>query len=125
MRAASRRRASPRASGRIAARILIAAQAPGRKVHQSGLPFDDASGDRLRRWMGIDRDRFYNDAIVAVLPIAFCYPGTGRSGDRPPRRECAPQWRGSLLAAMPSIQLTLVVGAYAMEWHLPIAAGVR
>ena len=106
------------------ARILIAGQAPGRKVHASGVPFDDASGDQLRQWMGISRDLFYDPKLVAILPMGFCYPGPGSSGDLPPRRECAPQWRARLLQAMPHIQLTLVIGQYAMEWHLPgTAAG--
>jgi uracil-DNA glycosylase len=100
------------------ARILIAAQAPGRKVHESGVPFDDASGERLRRWMGVDHDAFYDERMVAILPMGFCYPGKGSSGDLPPRSECAPQWRARLLAAMPLVELTLVIGSYAMEWHL-------
>ncbi len=101
------------------ARILIAGQAPGSKVHASGVPFDDASGERLRQWMGLDRATFYDPQCVAILPMGFCYPGTGRSGDLPPRRECAPQWRERLLQAMPRIELTLVIGQYAMDWHLP------
>lgn len=101
------------------ARILIAGQAPGRKVHTSGVPFDDASGERLRDWLGIDREVFYDARQIAILPMGFCYPGTGRSGDLPPRRECAPQWRAGLLQAMPRIALTLVIGQYAMDWHLP------
>ena len=80
------------------ATILIAGQAPGRRVHESGIPFDDPSGDRLRDWMGIDRDTFYS-ARVAILPMGFCYPGSGKSGDLPPRPECAPAWREQLLAA--------------------------
>jgi uracil-DNA glycosylase len=104
------------------ARILIAGQAPGSKVHASGVPFDDASGERLRQWMGVGREQFYDPEIVAILPMGFCYPGTGKSGDLPPRRECAPQWRTRLLQAMPHIELTLVIGQYAMAWHLPNAA---
>ena len=104
------------------ARILIAGQAPGSEVHASGVPFDDASGDRLRQRMGIGRDLFYDPKLVAILPMGFCYPGTGRSGDLPPRRECAPQWRARLLQAMPRIQLTLVIGQYSIEWHLPSTA---
>ena len=104
------------------ARILIAGQAPGRKVHASGVPFDDASGERLRQWMGIDRQTFYDPQQIAILPMGFCYPGTGKSGDLPPRRECAPQWRARLLQAMPQIELTLVIGQYAMAWHLPDVA---
>ena len=75
------------------ARILIAGRAPGRKVHDSGVPFDDAGGERLRQWMGVSREVFYDPALVAILPMGFCYPGSGRAGDLPPRRECAPQWR--------------------------------
>jgi uracil-DNA glycosylase len=104
------------------ARILIAGQAPGSKVHAGGVPFDDASGERLRQWMGIERDQFYDPTLVAILPMGFCYPGTGRSGDLPPRPECAPQWRARLLKALPRIELTLVIGQYAMAWHLPGAA---
>lgn len=106
-----------------AARVLIAGQAPGRKVHASGVPFDDASGERLRGWMGIARDVFYDPAKVAILPMGFCYPGTGKSGDLPPRKECAPLWRAPLLAAMPQIDLVLVIGQYAINWHLPQCAG--
>jgi uracil-DNA glycosylase len=105
------------------ARILVAGQAPGRKVHDSGVPFDDASGERLRQWMGVDRALFYDPKLIAMLPMGFCYPGTGKSGDLPPRRECAPQWRARLLAALPHIELTLVIGQYAQAWHLPELAG--
>ena len=105
------------------ARILIAGQAPGRKVHATGLPFDDASGERLRQWLGLDRVVFHDPARVAILPMGFCYPGTGASGDLPPRPECAPKWRAPLLAALPGIALTLVIGQYAQDWHLP-APGV-
>jgi uracil-DNA glycosylase len=102
-----------------AARILIAGQAPGRKVHESGVLFDDKSGDRLREWMGVDADTFYDPKKIAILPMGFCYPGTGKSGDLPPRPECAPQWRESLLAQLPNIELTLVIGQYAQAYHLP------
>ena len=105
------------------ARILVAGQAPGRKVHASGVPFDDASGERLRTWMGIGADVFYDASQVAILPMGFCYPGTGKSGDLPPRKECAPLWRAPLLAAMPRIELVLVIGQYAIDWHLPQCAG--
>ena len=101
-----------------AARILVAGQAPGSKVHASGVPFDDASGERLRQWMGISKEVFYDPRKVAILPMGFCYPGTGKSGDLPPRKECAPLWRAPLLAALPRIELTLVIGQYAMDWHL-------
>ncbi len=99
------------------ARVLIAGQAPGRKVHESGVPFDDASGDRLREWMGIDRERFYDPKTLAILPMGFCYPGTGKSGDLPPRPECAPAWRQALLDRLPRLGLTLVVGQYAITDH--------
>jgi uracil-DNA glycosylase len=100
------------------ARILIAGQAPGRKVHETGIPFDDASGDRLRQWMGVSREVFYDPRQVAILPMGFCYPGTGKSGDLPPRPECAATWRESLLSKLVSLQLTLVIGQYAQAYHL-------
>ncbi len=101
-----------------AARILIAGQAPGSKVHASGIPFDDASGDRLRDWLGMDRETFYDASRVAILPMGFCYPGTGQSGDLPPRPECAVAWREKILRELTSLKLTLVIGQYAMDWHL-------
>lgn len=104
-------------------RILIAGQAPGRKVHLSGVPFDDVSGDRLRAWLGVSREQFYDARQVAILPMGFCYPGTGASGDLPPRPECAPAWRAPLLAAMPQVQLVLVLGQYALAWHWPRLEG--
>jgi uracil-DNA glycosylase len=101
------------------ARVLIAGQAPGRKVHETGVPFNDASGDRLRSWMGISRDVFYDAKQVAILPMGFCFPGTGKSGDLPPRSECAPVWREALLSQLKGLQLTLVIGQYAQNYHLP------
>ena len=101
------------------ARILIAGQAPGRKVHETGVPFNDASGDRLRAWLGISREVFYDSKQVAILPMGFCFPGTGRSGDLPPRPECAPAWRAALLSRLKNLQLTLVIGQYAQDYHLP------
>lgn len=101
------------------ARILIAGQAPGRKVHEAGIPFDDASGDRLRLWLAMSRDVFYDPRQVAILPMGFCFPGTGESGDLPPRPECAPTWRATLLARLKKLQLTLVIGQYAQAYHLP------
>lgn len=100
------------------AKILIAGQAPGRRVHASGLPFDDASGDRLRRWLGVDREAFYDPKKFAILPMGFCYPGTGSAGDLPPRPECAPLWRKKLLAQLPDLELVLAIGQYAIRWHL-------
>lgn len=100
------------------ARLLIAGQAPGRKVHQSGIPFDDPSGDTLRAWLGIDRTTFYDPEKVAILPMAFCYPGRGKSGDLPPPPECAPLWQERLLQHMPNVRLTLVIGRHAQLHHL-------
>lgn len=100
------------------ARILIAGQAPGRIVHETGIPFNDASGNRLREWMGIDKSAFYDAKQIAIVPMGFCFPGTGKSGDLPPRKECADKWRQSVLSHLSDIQLTLVIGQYAMKWHL-------
>jgi uracil-DNA glycosylase len=100
------------------ARLLIASQAPGSKAHASGIPFSDPSGDRLRDWLGISRAGFYDAETVAIVPMGLCYPGRGQSGDAPPRPECAPLWRDRLLAAMPSIRLTLLVGSYAQNYVL-------
>lgn len=106
------------------ARILIAGQAPGLRVHESGIPFDDASGDRLRDWLGVDRPQFYNPDNFAIVPMGFCFPGYDAHGsDLPPRRECAPLWRARVLAAMPQIELTLAVGGYAQAYHLGLKRG--
>ena len=99
------------------AALLIAGQAPGRKVHESGVPFDDASGNRLREWTGLTREQFYDPKRVALLPMGLCYPGTGKSGDLPPRPECAPAWREQLLECLSRVQLTLVIGQYAHAYH--------
>lgn len=98
--------------------ILLVGQAPGRRVHASGLPFDDPSGDRLRHWLGVDRQTFYNEHCFAIVPMGFCYPGTGKSGDLPPRPECAATWRRPLLARLPRVALTLMLGQYALDWHI-------
>ncbi|MEX0344387.1 MAG: uracil-DNA glycosylase family protein [Rhizobiaceae bacterium] len=101
------------------AKILIAGQAPGTRVHASGIPFDDPSGDRLRSWLGVGRDQFYNADNFAIVPMGFCFPGLdAKGGDLPPRRECAPAWRKRLLDEMPQIELILVIGQYAQAWHL-------
>lgn len=105
------------------ARLLIASQAPGVRVHASGVPFDDASGDRLRDWLGLDRARFYDRTRVAIVPMGFCFPGYDAKGaDLPPPRDCARHWRTPIMAAMPQIELTLLVGSYAQNWHLGGAA---
>ncbi len=101
-----------------AAKILIAGQAPGKKAHDSGIPFDDPSGDRLRKWMGVSKEYFYDETKLAILPMGFCFPGSGESGDLPPRNECAMEWRQSILDQLPNIKLMLVIGTYAMKWHL-------
>ncbi|MHA7968760.1 uracil-DNA glycosylase family protein [Rhizobium sp. CAU 1783] len=101
------------------ARVLIAGQAPGLKVHQTGLPFNDASGDRLRQWLGVDRETFYDRDRFAIVPMGFCFPGYDANGhDLPPRRECAPEWRTAVMAAMPQVELVLAIGQYAQAWHL-------
>lgn len=101
------------------ARILIASQAPGTRVHASGLPFDDRSGDRLRDWLGVTREQFYDPANFAIVPMGFCFPGQdAKGGDLPPRRECAPEWRKPLLELMPQIDLVLAIGVYAQSWHM-------
>ncbi len=99
-------------------RVLLAGQAPGAKVHASGIPWDDASGDTLRAWLGLDRAAFYDPTKVAIVPMGFCYPGKGRSGDLPPRAECAAHWHGMLLPLLTGIELTLVIGSYAQDYHL-------
>lgn len=100
------------------AKILIVGQAPGRRVHETGVPFDDPSGDRLRSWMGIEKEVFYDKNKIAIVPMGFCFPGTGKSGDLPPRPECAEIWRDKLLNLLPNVALTVVVGQYAQSWHL-------
>lgn len=101
------------------ARLAICAQAPGTRAHLAGLTFDDASGDRLRDWLGVDRATFYDAGRIAVVPMGFCYPGTmPRGGDYPPRPECAPAWREAVFTEMPQIELKLLVGSYAQAWHL-------
>lgn len=100
-----------------AALILIAGQAPGRAVHASGIPFDDPSGERLRSWLGVTGDTFYDPHLFALMPMAFCYPGSGRSGDLPPPASCAEIWRDKLLSRLPGLQLTIVLGQYAHAYH--------
>lgn len=97
------------------ARLLVASQAPGSKVHASGVPFSDPSGERLREWMGVTREQFYDENRVAILPVGFCYPGRAGGGDAPPRPECARLWRDDLLALMPQVRLTLLIGTHAQD----------
>jgi uracil-DNA glycosylase len=104
-----------------ASRIVIIGQAPGRRVHESGVPWDDPSGDTLRGWLGLDADRFYDPDALAVVPMGFCYPGSAASGDRPPRRECAPLWHERILHVLPPDRLTIVIGSYARARYAPDA----
>lgn len=106
-------------------RVLIIGQAPGTKVHASGIPWADDSGDRLREWTGIEPGEFYDPAKVALVPMGFCYPGKAAGGDAPPRRECAPQWHDRILALLPSNRITLLVGSYAQQHYLPKDAGKK
>ncbi|WP_237063814.1 uracil-DNA glycosylase family protein [Microbulbifer zhoushanensis] len=101
------------------ARLLIVGQAPGTKVHGTGIPWNDPSGDRLRDWLAIDRDTFYDESRIAIIPMGFCYPGRGKGGDLPPRPECAAAWHARLLELLPDLQLTLLVGQYAQRYYLP------
>lgn len=102
----------------VTARILIVGQAPGLRVHQTGIPWDDPSGERLRAWMGVGKDVFYDESRIAIIPMGYCYPGRGNGGDLPPRRECAKLWLDQLLAKLPSIELTLLIGLHAQRHFL-------
>ena len=104
-------------------RILIIGQAPGIRVHNSGIPWNDPSGERLRNWLKVSSETFYDPENFAIIPMGFCYPGKGKSGDLPPRKECAPQWHERLLEAMPEIKLTLLIGLYAQKYYLKSTAG--
>ena len=108
------------------ARIAIAGQAPGTRVHASGVPFSDPSGVRLRSWMGVTEDEFYDAARIAIVPMGFCFPGLDPAGgDLPPRQECAALWRHRVFAVLPNIKMLLLVGAYAQRWHLPAEVSRR
>jgi uracil-DNA glycosylase len=102
----------------VSARLRIVSQAPGRRVHETGIPWNDASGDRLRDWLGLTAEQFYDPSKVAIVPIAFCYPGKAVSGDKSPRPECAPRWHGKLNTHLPDISLTLLIGRYAQTYYL-------
>jgi uracil-DNA glycosylase len=99
-------------------RLVIIGQAPGRIVHNTGIPWNDKSGDNLRNWLGIDKQTFYDADKIALMPMGFCYPGTGKTGDLPPRPECAPLWHNRLLAQIPDVQLVLLIGQYAQNYYL-------
>ncbi len=100
------------------AKILIIGQAPGLKVQASGIPWDDQSGNELRRWLGVDKEQFYNPAMFVLMPMGFCYPGKGNAGDLPPRPECAPLWHNKVLAELKQIELTILIGQYAQKYYL-------
>jgi len=100
------------------ARLMIIGQAPGSKVHDTGIPWNDPSGDRLRRWLDLDKETFYDAKQIAIMPMGLCYPGKGKSGDLPPRPECAPQWHHQVLPLLPNIGMTLVIGQYAQNYYL-------
>jgi len=102
----------------VTARLLIVGQAPGRRVHETGIPWNDPSGDTLRRWLGIESGAFYDTARIAILPAGFCYPGSGTRGDLPPPPQCAPTWHPRFRAALPRVGLTLLIGRYAQAWYL-------
>ena len=104
-------------------KILIIGQAPGRVVHESGVPWEDKSGDNLRNWMNVTKDEFYNPDLFGIVPMGFCYPGAGKSGDLPPRKECAPQWHTQVLDSITDVQLTLVIGQYAQKYYLKSKMG--
>ncbi|MGH7088606.1 MAG: uracil-DNA glycosylase family protein [Stellaceae bacterium] len=109
----------PVVRGRASARLMILSQAPGTRAHETGLSFNDRSGDRLRDWLGLDRDSFYDERRVAIMPMGFCYPGRGaKGGDLPPRRECAPLWHERVLQHLPRLELILLVGSYAITYYL-------
>lgn len=110
--------ANPVVQASAQSKIAIIGQAPGIAVHQSGIPWDDKSGDNLRKWLGVDKEIFYDDDIFALIPMGFCYPGTGNSGDLPPMKICAPLWHGKLFQIMPDIKLTLLLGQYAQRYYL-------
>jgi len=108
----------PVLSAATSARILIVGQAPGTRVHKTGIPWNDPSGDRLRDWMDLDRDTFYDAQKIAIVPMGFCYPGRGKSGDLPPRPECAPLWHERILKTLPNIRLKILAGSYAQNYYL-------
>lgn len=110
--------ANPVIKGHSSARILIIGQAPGTKVHQTSIPWNDPSGDRLRQWLNLSREQFYDEDKVAIMPMGLCYPGQGRSGDLPPRKECAPMWHQKVLDQLPNLELTLLIGQYAQNYYL-------
>jgi uracil-DNA glycosylase family 4 len=108
----------PILSASLKSKFIIIGQAPGSVVHRTGIPWGDKSGERLRNWLGVDNDTFYNPDIFALLPMGFCYPGTGKSGDLPPRKECAPMWHDKVLESIDQPKLMILVGSYAQKYYL-------
>ena len=108
----------PIVAGSINSRLLIIGQAPGRRVHESGIPWDDPSGDQLRKWLNVEKEVFYDTSKIGLMPMGFCFPGSGKSGDLPPRPECAPTWHERLIKAMSNVELTLLIGQYAQKHYL-------
>ncbi|MBT8273259.1 MAG: uracil-DNA glycosylase family protein [Bacteroidia bacterium] len=108
----------PVVTGHVESKIVIIGQAPGTKVHASGIPWDDASGKQLRKWLDVDADEFYDTTKFAIVPMGFCYPGRGKSGDLPPRPECAPEWHEALLNKMPKVKMVILIGMYAQNYYL-------
>ena len=109
---------NPVITASVESRVAIIGQAPGSVVHKTGIPWDDKSGDRLREWMGVSKDLFYDTSVFALIPMGFCYPGKGKTGDLPPRKECAPQWHKPLFDQMRNLELILLIGSYAQKYYL-------
>ena len=109
---------NPVATGSKNSKILIVGQAPGRVVHETGIPWNDRSGDTLRKWLEVDRETFYNTDLFAIMPMGFCFPGSAKTGDLPPRKECAPLWHHQMLNEMPNLELTILIGLYAQKYYL-------
>jgi len=110
--------ANPVVTASVNSKIVIIGQAPGTAVHKSGIPWDDKSGDNLRKWMGIDKTTFYDTEKIAIIPMGFCYPGKGKTGDLPPRKECAPLWHKPLFNQLKNVELVLLIGKYAQDYYL-------
>ncbi len=115
---------NPVVRAQSSARILLVGQAPGTRVHATGIPWNDPSGDKLREWLAVSRAQFYDESIFAIIPMGFCYPGRGKGGDKPPRPECAPLWHAKLHALLPNVRLTLLIGAYAIARYMPGETGL-
>ena len=109
---------NPVVTGHKNSKIVIIGQAPGTKVHKSGIPWDDASGKQLRKWLNVSDEDFYDIEKFAIIPMGFCYPGKGKTGDKPPRKECAPQWHQQIFDTMPNVKLIILIGIYAQKYYL-------